>query len=371
MSRKIRTLTVLALFFALLPCHMLADSLLVKGVHDIQNYQFSKGQSLFRKADVPEPVRIFYLLNSEYMKLKINGQYREANEFLMNGVEEAKSVFDKALDKKNPEYADILMYYGALLGLKSQVYMAGNKYLQGYYHGYRGIEKVKTAYGLDTTLTDALIAMGTYEFYSGIMAQHYSVVGAVIDAEEAIRRGLGYFWQTWNRGERSKAEAGHLLLLIYTYEMCDYPKALTIGEELLKEYPGNLENRSLYAEALILSGHFDPADEVLGDFDKYTTWLSEGGKRVWGLRKKYVQAVYAMEKGDFQKAESLFQAVIKNYCFEYQWQKNRSLLKIGQMADLQGNRKKALRYYQRVVDSKETTRAVLEAEKYLKKPYLP
>jgi len=78
-----------------------------------------------------------------------------------------------------------------------------------------------------------------------------------------------------------------------------------------------------------------------------------------------------MEKGDFQKAESLFQAVIKNYCFEYQWQKNRSLLKIGQMADLQGNRKKALRYYQRVMDSKETTRAVLEAEKYLKKPYLP
>ncbi|HBY18105.1 MAG TPA: hypothetical protein DEH00_02925 [Candidatus Marinimicrobia bacterium] len=370
MSRKIPTLTAL-IFFFLLPCHIPADSLLVQGVHKIQNYQFPEGQLLFRKADIPEPVRTFYLLNSEYMSLKINGHYAEANEFLIEGIKEAKDIFDSALDKNNPEYSKILMYYGALLGLKSQVFMAENKYLQGYYHGLRGFEKVKTAYNLDTTLTDALLAMGTYEFYSGIMAQHYSVVGAAINADKAIRSGLDYFWQAWNRGERSKAEAGHLLLLIYVYEMHDYPKALRIGEELMTEYPGNLENRSLYAEALILSGHFDLADKILGEFDTYTSWLDKEGKRVWDLRKKYIQAVYAMEKGDFETAESLFQEVINKYCFEYQWQKNRSLLKIGQMADLQGNRKKARRYYQQVVDSKETTRAVLEAKKYLKKPYSP
>lgn len=368
MSQKILTPTAL-IFFFLLPCHILADSLLVQGVHRIQNYQFPEGQALFRKADIPEPVRAFYLLNSEYMKLKINGHYTEANEFLIAGIEEAKDLFDAALDKSSPEYAKILMHYGALLGLKSQVFMAESRYLQGYYHGLRGIEKVKKAYDMDTTLTDALLAMGTYEFYSGIMAQHYSVIGAAIDADDAIRRGLDYFWQTWNRGERSKAEAGHLLLLIYVYELHDYPKALRIGEALITEYPGNLENRALYAETLILSGRFHRADEILGDFDTYTSWLDSEGKRVWNLRKKYIQAVYAMEKGDFETAESLFQEVIKKYCFEYQWQKNRSLLKIGQMADLQGNRKKARRYYQQVVDSKETTRAVLEAEKYLKKPY--
>jgi len=368
MSQKILTPTAL-IFFFLLPCHILADSLLVQGVHRIQNYQFPEGQALFRKADIPEPVRAFYLLNSEYMRLKINGHYTEANVFLIEGIEEAKDLFDAALDKSSPEYAKILMHYGALLGLKSQVFMAESRYLQGYYHGLRGIEKVKKAYDMDTTLTDALLAMGTYEFYSGIMAQHYSVIGAAIDADDAIRRGLDYFWQTWNRGERSKAEAGHLLLLIYVYELHDYPKALRIGEALITEYPGNLENRALYAETLILSGRFHRADEILGDFDTYTSWLDSEGKRVWNLRKKYIQAVYAMEKGDFETAESLFQEVIKKYCFEYQWQKNRSLLKIGQIADLQGNRKKARRYYQQVVDSKETTRAVLEAEKYLKKPY--
>lgn len=369
MKQFFRTLFVCA-FFLNMPGGVFGAGLADKGVQKVHNYEFEEAKALFRHADIPEPVRAFYLLNSEYLRLKANGQYDTANDFLIEGIEKTKDLFEASLEKDNPQYAEMLMYYGALLGLKSQVYMAGNKYLQGYYYGLRGIQKVKAAYEMNSDLTDALLAMGTYEFYSGIMAQHYGAVGAVINADEAIQKGIDYFQQTWDLGARSRAEACHLLLLVHVYEVQDYEKALAIGEELIITFPRNLENRSLYAEALILSHHFEKADKILEEFDAYTSWLNEQGEKMWSLRKTYLQAVYAMEKGDFKKAETHFQNVVQNYCFEYQWQKNRALLKIGQMADLQGKRKKACRYYQRVVDSKETTKAALDAKKFLKNPYI-
>jgi hypothetical protein len=345
------------------------DSSLTDAIAASQNYQFDKAINLLKQAPLREPVRAFYLLNAEYKKMKINGQFEEANTCLTEGVDKYKHLFEEALDPADPDYAELLMYYGALLGLKAQVYMSESKYLQGYYYGLSGIKKVEAAYDMNPDLKDALLAMGTSAFYSGVMAQHYSVVGAIIDAQDAIDKGIRLMQETWDSDARSRAEAGYLLLLIHVYERPDYEAACRLGEMLLEKYPGNLKNRVLYAEALILSHRFNKAQDILNDFDRYTDWLDKQGKKMWALRKTYVKAVLSMEKGHFTQAEKGFNEVIENYCFEYKWQKNLSLLKIGQMADLHGDRKKAIKYYKQVIESKETTQAVLDAKEYIKSPF--
>ncbi len=345
------------------------DSCLTAGIARVQNYQFDQAISLFKKASLREPVQAIYLLNTKYKKLKVNGRFKEANTFLIEGVQKHKGLFKKALNSSDPDYAELLLYYGALLGLQSQVYMAESKYLQGYYHGLRGIKKVEAAYEMNPELKDALLAMGTSAFYSGVMAQHYSAVGAFINTDEALAKGIRLIKETWESDARSRAEAGYLLLLIHVYEIRDYEKACHIGKQLVEKYPGNLENRALYAEALIRLNRYDEAEEVLNDFDKHMAWLDEQGKYMWSLRKTYVKAVLAMEKGVFTEAEKKFLKVLENYCFEYKWQENLSLLKLGQMADLKGDRDQAVQYYRQVVDSKETTRSVLDAKKYLETPF--
>lgn len=345
------------------------DSCLIEGIAAGQNYEFDRALELFNKASLQEPVRAFYVLNTQYKKLKINGRYKEANAYLIEGVNDNKKLFEESLNPNDPDYAEILMYYGALLGLQAQVYMAESKYLQGYYSGLTGIKKVESAYDMNPDLTDAMLAIGTSAFYTGIMAQHYSIIGSVINAEESIRKGIDYIQNTWDSKARSFAEAGYLLLLINLYELQDFEKACQMGHVLLEKFPGNLENRALFAEALIQCGYFEKADKILSDFRDYTAWLDDHGKFMWSLRQTYVEAVLAMEKEEYRTAEEKFNLVLENYCFEYLWQKNLSLLRLGQMADLQGERKKAQKYYQQVINSKETTRSVLDAGRYLKNPY--
>jgi hypothetical protein len=346
-----------------------ADSCLIAGIAADQNYEFDKAREIFMQAPLREPVRAFYIMNAQYKKLKINGHYKDANTYLIEGVNKNKALFEESLNPDDPDYAELLMYYGALLGLQAQVFMAESKYLQGYYSGLTGLKKVETAYNMNPDLTDALLAMGTSAFYTGIMAQHYSIIGSVINAEESIRKGIDYIQKTWDSRALSQAEAGYLLLLINLYEIQDFETASGMGGILLEKFPGNLENRALYAETLILRGDFEQAEEILHDFLDYTHWLDDNGKNMWSLRKTYVEAVLAMEKNDFDTAKIKFNHVLENYCFEYQWQKNLSLLKLGQMADLQGDRKKARMYYQHVINSKETTRSVLDAGVYIKKAY--
>jgi|GEM_PF-1974626 len=366
-----RSSIILVVFFTIIPALLPADtdSSLIAAIAAGQNYEFDKALKLFKQASLQEPVKAFYIMNTRYRRLKINGNYKDANAFLIEGVDEHKKLFEKSLNPSNPDYAELLMYYGALLGLQAQVFMAESKYLQGYYYGLSGIKKVEDAFDLDSNLTEALLAMGTSAFYTGIMAQHYSIIGSVVNAEESIQKGIGLIQKTWDSGARSFAEAGYLLMLINLYEIQDCNKACQLGELLLEKYPGNLENRALFSEALIQCRQFERAEKVLNDIHDYTAWLDENGKKMWTLRKIYVEAVLAMEKEDFTTAEKGFKQVLKNYCFEYQWQKNLSLLRLGQMADLQGERKNAQTYYQKVINSKETTRAVLDAEQFIKTPY--
>ena len=361
----------LAFFFSALQTYLVAaqDSCLIAGIAAGQNYEFDRALEMFQKASLQEPVRAFYVLNTQYKKLKINGHYKDANSYLIDGVYENKNLFEESLKEEEPDYSELLMYYGALLGLQAQVYMAESKYLQGYYFGLSGIKKVETAFNMNPDLSDAMLAMGTLAFYTGVMAQHYSIIGTVVNAEESIQKGIDYIQRTWDRNARSYAEAGYLLLLINLYEIQNFEKACQMGEVLLEKFPGNLENRALYAEALIQCHQFEQAEKILNDFHAYTTWLDHNGKSMWSLRKTYVEAVLTMEKEEYDTAELKFNHVLENYCFEYQWQKNLSLLRLGQMADLQGERKKAQKYYQHVINSKETTRSVLEAGQYLKKPY--
>ncbi|MDD3807175.1 MAG: hypothetical protein PHE86_03960 [Candidatus Marinimicrobia bacterium] len=368
MIKKIASFWI-AVFCFFLPVGLLANPVLKQSVDKIQNYEFGEAQTLLTQGDIPEPIRAFYLLNTKYMEMKINGHYKKANAFLDEEIEKTKPLFEASLHEASSETRMLLMYYGALLGLKAQVYMAESKYLQGYYYGYRGVQKVKSAYESDSTLTDALLAIGTYEFYSGIMAQHYHAVGLIVNTEKAIQKGIDCFRQVWEKGDLSKAEAGFLLLLINTYEIKNYDEAIHVGKRLVMDYPGNLENRALTIEALLLSHHFEEAENLLAEYDRYTTWLSNQGKKVWMLRKTYLEGVYAMEKEDYTLAKTLLKEVINTYCFEFQWQKNRAYLMLGQMADLEGDHKTAQQYYQQIIDSKETTRAVLDAKNYIKNPY--
>lgn len=341
------------------------------GLKLFTNYQFDSAKTIYsemRKKYPYEPLAWFYLMNTEYEILKNNGKIEEANDFLLDEIKIIEPIFKKKLN--NVENKVIYtVYYGSLKGVGARVNLFKSNYLMAFSDGLKANKLIKDAFEMNPQYYDVYLPLGSYNFYGGVMADHYSAVSMIYDSEKKRKLGINQLKKAYENGVGAKWEAGRILLLIYLHETKDYDKALKIGEKLVTNFPNNLDYKSLYIELLINLDETEKAKKILKDYSKFYEKYSKNGKNMWKVRENYLQAVLDMKMENYNKSLKLFQFVIDNYNLEFQWFKVLSYLKIGQIYDLKNDRENAKKYYILTIDTKETTRAVKDAKIYLEKPF--
>ena len=341
------------------------------GLNYFTNYQFDSGEVVYSKMtkEFPnEPLGWFYLMNTKYESLKFIGEYEEAKTFLLEGIKKISPQFETKI-KQNPDDVVYLVYYGTLMSMSARINLSESNYLKAFNESWRTMKLVEKAYKIDPKYYDVFLPLGSYDFYGGVMADHYFVVSLIYNSKDKRKLGIKRLTIAYENGVGGKWEAGKILLLIHLHETRNYKEAFRIGTKLVKRFPNNLEFKSLYIELLIYLDKIDEAEKLLDEYQKSLGNIPPKGKKVWRVREKYLSAVLNMQKGNYEDAKESFLFVIDNYNLEFQWFKVLSYLKIGQMYDLKNDRENAIKYYELTIDTKETTRAVQDAKMYLKKPF--
>jgi len=341
------------------------------GLEYFTNYEFDSAEKVYSqitKKYPDEPLGWFYLMNAKYESLKLNGEYKKANTFLLDEIERISPLFENKL-KERPNEVVYLVYFGSLKGLSVRLNLAESNYLKAFNGSWRAINLIKKAYEIDPRYWDVFLPLGSYDFYGGVMADHYSVVDLIYNSEEKRKLGIERLITAYENGVGAKWEAGRILLLIHLHETKNYKEASKIGENLFKRFPNNLESKSLYIESLIYLDKIEKSEKLLAEYSKSYENISHKGKEIWKVRERYLSAVLNMQKGNYEDAKKSFLFVIENYNLEFQWFKALSYLKIGQIYDLNNQRENAKKYYKLAINTRETMKAVKEAKEYLKAPF--
>lgn len=337
------------------------------GLNYYTNFEFDSAEKVYSQITEKypnDPLGWFYLMNTKYESLKFNGKFKNADIFLLNEIQRISPLFENKIDGY-PDEVVYLVYYGTLKGMSARINLAESNYMKAFSESWRAINLIEKAYEINPKYWDVFLPLGSYNFYGGVMADHYSVVDLIYNSEKKRKLGIEQLTIAYENGVGAKWEAGRILLLIYLHETKEYEKANKIGKKLVTQFPNNLEFKSLYIELLVYLDKINEAEKLLKNYSKSYVNISQKGKKVWKVREKYLNAALNMQKGNYKDAKESFLFVIENYNLEFQWFKVLSYLKIGQIYDIQKQRENAKKYYQLAIDTKETTQAVKEAKEYL------
>ncbi|HDR05002.1 MAG TPA: tetratricopeptide repeat protein, partial [Candidatus Marinimicrobia bacterium] len=295
--------------------------MLYNGLLAYTNFDFEQADSIFQqieKSSAYYPIAGFFRMNNQYSRLKYDGKLQAANRYILENSPQLLLRFDDYADKNPGPMCHL--YAGVSHSLNSRIFMGQGQYLKALHNGMKAIIAVNKAEKLSPGDPEICLAQGTYNYFGGVMADHFSAVNLIYNSEEKRNLGLQQLEKAWNEGHFARWEAGGLLLMLELYEQENYPEAKKLGTVLTERFPGNPEFMAHYIEALIYLGALEEARRLLLDYPKiYAGRIAEPGVAVWEIRQRYLEALHAMQSGNLDMAKGLFKNVMENYNFEFRW----------------------------------------------------
>jgi tetratricopeptide (TPR) repeat protein len=177
------------------------------------------------------PALHFYkasILQSMMMDYESNLQ---RDEFIAE-IEMTISLCDSLL-KTDRQQTYALFYRGAALSYKGFQLSREKKYLGGIRAAVQGISTLEKVLKMDSTYTDACLAIGSYKYWRSYLTRHFSWLPFFPDQR---REGIHYIERAYEKSKYSKWAALSSLGWIYIQEE-QYQQAIRCAEEGLNTFP--------------------------------------------------------------------------------------------------------------------------------------
>lgn len=291
-------------------------------------------------------------------------------------------VFEKILDdsiagikrwlKKYPEDPNGYMGIGALYGLRAMFSMRNRSWVTAYFSGRRAISNLERALALDPSYYDAFFGLGIYQYFAGTLPNVIKVLARLVaikgDPAEGVRQLNLARQKALFTADSAK------LILIEVQNTRGGPfynpqKSLEFIRQLRAKFPTNPLMHYVEVICLYENGYYDEVTE------KAQYFLDQIGHNPY-YKDIYIARAYTalgttqMAKGNFEAARDLFEK--GRQAIEGQapsrwgvW----NALRLGQVYDVLGERKKALKQYQYVLSFKDKWGFDEFAKTLVKTPY--
>ncbi|MDY6879309.1 MAG: tetratricopeptide repeat protein [Thermodesulfobacteriota bacterium] len=382
------TLFVVALFiFAIAfqrPDHVLAasespDSLpmyvneeINKGIEYLYNGQFELSEEIFRKmtTEFPqEPAGYFYLAMVTWSRLA-EGFWSPADvDEYRRRIDQTIEVAKKSIKTDGKDSRDFF-YLGGALGFKGRFELMRSKWLSSYFLASDAIEALETCLRMDPDNKDVLLGLGIFDYYTAKLSGVLKFLTNLFLYKGSREEGLRKLHLAAREARHSKTEAKSMLIHIYLFLEADSSKAMHIVEELAAKFDQNPRFEFLRGVSYIrMKRHTQYRESVQRLRDRSLAADSLKKASIWGKRALYLETVYDLFQGEHGEARSKLSAILGqpdrvNDPAMIAW----PLLKIGMSYDLQGEREKALKYYQKVLDLENGSGAQFMAAKLIQDP---
>lgn len=354
------------------------DSLAFTGIKKIYNMNFSDAEVIFRKmiADYPEhPAGRFFLSMIDWWKIIVDPDNESYDDIYFQKLEDVIYQCDKLLEK-NPENIDALFFKGGAIGFRGRLRAFRESWIKAADDGREALPIVEKASRLDPNNQDVQLGFGIYNYYASVIPNDYPLLKPlmIFFPKGDKQKGIEQLLKTASTGKYARFEARYFLMtLYYSYENNPW-EADKYAKQLIDDFPDNPVFQRWEGRIAAKKGDYLNASLI------FKNVLDKGAKKMFGYDAKkslreadyYVGVQYKNEmkldsaKIYFDNCVQLSKEVDKKEDSGFQIN---SLLYLGMLNDMQGNRSEAENYYKKLLDMRDYGNSRNLAKKYLDTPY--
>ncbi|MGD8782769.1 MAG: hypothetical protein PVH88_27915 [Ignavibacteria bacterium] len=355
------------------------DSLVYQGVHQIYNLKFEDAEQTFEKvqSEFPgNPAGSFFDAMIIWWRIMIDFNNTELDDLFVEKLENVIDKCDDILDE-DPNNIDALFFKGGALGFRGKLYSIRESWFDAALDGKDALPIVYDAYAVDSTNMDIQLGFGIYNYYAEMIPEKYPFVKPfmIFFPSGDKKKGIEQLEAAAMEGKYSKYESRYFLMTLFYQHENNFSKALEYAEMLTGDFPDNPIFQRHHGRILVRMGFYRRATRIFSDILKKCEaklrGYSESSKR---------EATYYMglnlfkdnrpdsSKVYFKESEKLSRMLIGKEYKQTGYLAN-TLLYLGMIEDLSGNRENAIEYYEQVLDLDDFKDSHNRAEKYIETPY--
>lgn len=272
--------------------------------------------------------------------------------------------------RDHPRGADAHFQVGAAHGfLASYTATVEGRVMGGFGAARRAYREHKRVLELDPHRKDAGLIVGMYRYAVSLLPLHWRLVAGLAGFDGGRERGLRLVEEAAAYPSDVQANAHFTLVVIYNREE-RYDAALRVIGELQRRYP---RNRLLWLEAgttLLRAGRFGAARDTLEQ--GLAKLAADPRPRAFGeeARWRYAYGAALVRLRRVEAAEMELRAVLAGEGHE--WLRGRAHKELGKLADLAGQRARAVDEYRlatRICRTEHDSACADEAATLVKSPY--
>lgn len=357
MKKLFLTLSLFVLLVSNSFTQQLTDKQIQIGLDKIYNFNWDAGFDAFNSIikKNPDDPRGYHYKSIIFLWYYL-GNLNETN------LDSFTYFSDKALELANKKLtekvtAEVKYLIGSIFYNKSIAEARGGNYLQALWTSNQMKSNLEEAVKIKPELYDAFLGLGLYNFalsqIPSTLEWAANLVGITADKE----LGLTYVNKTVQKGKLSKIDAQYYLSQLYSRVVVDHPAAKELLNNLVRRYPKNLLfNFSLAWVEYELND--------LSNAEKHLRFVINANDELYPFvvsNSNYVLANVFFARNQFDSAKVYYQNYLKlSVNDDYKGITN---LQIGLCNEITGNRKDAIKFYEKSSDGNSDIEEDLYAER--------
>ncbi len=356
------------------------------GISAVYNLELDRAEVIFsaiERAAPREPIGPFFLAMVDWWRIRLDLDNTSLDDRFYNRLDRVVKLCDAKL-RANPNDADALFFKGGAYGFRGQLRIYRDQWVRAAQDGRRALDVVEQAKKVAPNNTDLMFGLGIYNYYAATTPVKYPYVKPFMLFFPKGNREVGLEQLTIaaRQGRFARTEAMFSLAQLYfTYEeefttnpTDVYRKALACTQQLVQAYPRNAIFQSYLGRAYFKLGR---TGEMVAVYD---TVVARAGRRETGYTAKaerdarYYLGATAIGAGNAELARlHLERSLTLTRAMPASEQRNNwsitTLLRLGNIADWQGDRPRAEALYNEVLGLKDYNKTQDQARAYLQTPY--
>ncbi len=368
--RKIFAIILPLLFFQI-NAEELGDSLVWKGVYAFYNNETALAVDILTKARQEFPLNAavhFTWASARWLHSQANDPIEKTYDVLNSDLDVVTPIYEELVEKypNSPLYR---LYLGSAEGLRARVYLGQKHWFKTLIPAYKGFKITKGVADNYPEIKDAMLPMGVVEYYAALRSSILRWAASLFGLETTKEAGLAKMEIAAQYGDFAWIEARSLLSFIYLWEAPNIEKALEHTTILAEQFPKNFYFVLMYAESLIKTGDEVEALKQLNQLEQDFPSLTPTQKLNMKSYLDYEWGLYWFGQNEYEKAQKYAESSIADYKAELDIYLTNSLLLLGNIHDVNGNRSEAKIAYQKCIKLDNNSEAVHLAKIYINNPY--